>query len=471
MDQIQAFQLASNALQDFFNLNALLNAIESIADKYRPVSIAIAFVLLTFGTMRGFLYPETRRFFQNIVRAVILVCLIANVTSLTNWTKQAVQAVANWPLNEQVSLGNLTFNFSSGQRPVEETLEKELAAKVTGSSRGAASRNQSQGSGSLGFIPGASAVLDALNNVKNLAWQILFGLYLLCLLLCKAIIALVSFIQQVIAILFSLYVPIAFGEWAIRSFTHRVQTFLLTYVGLLCWPIGTSFVNVVTLALFKALPSPVNHNIGVLIAAIVAAVPILLWTLIGHVLAPFYIQKMVVRGGAVLQGMLGGIGAGVGLGTAGVFSGLLGGASGLLTVAGGAGLLGLTRQQNSQSRVDGGQTHDGGTQQGANHNATYDSTARGTMGRARKQAGGVERGLIGGLRTAAYAAGQGMTLAGGAVERLGDVTATAGEGVADAADPGITPSLGRRISRPFGLASAYARSYRTSSDRARKYLD
>ena len=93
------------------------------------------------------------------------------------------------------------------------------------------------------------------------------------------------------------------------------------------------------------------------------------------------------------------------------------------------------------------------------------------MGRARKQAGGVERGLIGGLRTAAYAAGQGMTLAGGAVERLGDVTATAGEGVADAADPGITPSLGRRISRPFGLASAYARSYRTSSDRARKYLD
>ena len=73
MNQIQAFQLANSALQNFFSLNALLTAVESIADKYRPVPLVVAFILLTVGTMRGFLYPENKKFLQNIVRAIVLV--------------------------------------------------------------------------------------------------------------------------------------------------------------------------------------------------------------------------------------------------------------------------------------------------------------------------------------------------------------------------------------------------------------
>jgi hypothetical protein len=480
MDQIQAFQLANSALQNFFSLNGLLSAIERIADKYRPVPLAIAFVLLTVGTMRGFLYPESKKFLQNIVRAAVLVCLVANLPALTDWTKQAVQAVADWPINEQVAVGNLTFNFTSGQRPVEETLENELASKVKGSSAAAnaSSQNQNPRGGAFGVIPGVGAVLDALNNAKNLAWQLLFGLYLLCLLLCKAIISLVSFVQHVIVILFSLYAPIAFGEWAIRSFRHRAQTFFLTFIGLLCWPIGTSFVNVVTLALFKALPSPADHNIGALIAAIVAAVPILLWMLIGHVLAPFYIQKMVVRGGAVLQGMLGGIGAGVGLGTAGVVGGALAGTGGFLAVASGAGLRGLTGQGKGQSGAT-EQGYSGTNLQPPHHSdfgdaagASLDSVASPTARFGTRRAAYLNGGLIGGLRAAAHAAGQGMMLSGKGVERIGNFAVVAGEGVADAADPGISPSLGRRIVRSSGSGFAYARSYdSSSSDKARKYLD
>jgi hypothetical protein len=479
MDQIQAFQLANSVLQNFFSLNGLLTAVESIADKYRPLPLVVAFVLLTVGTMRGFLYPETKKFLQNIVRAVVLVCLIANVPTLANWTKQAVQAVADWPLNERVSVGNLTFNFASGQRPIDETLENELASKVKGPSAAVtrSSQNQGQHGGGLSVIPGVGAVIDALNNAKNLAWQLLFGLYLLCLLLCKVIITLAGFVQRVSVMLFSLYAPIALGEWAIHSFRHRAQTFFLTFIGLLCWPIGTSFVNVVTLALFKALPSPADHNIGALIAAIVAAVPILLWMLIGHVLAPFYIQKMVVRGGAVLQGMLGGIGAGVGLGTAGVVSGALAGTGGFLAVASGAGLLGLTGQGKAQH---GGadQTYSGTGRQPPNHSdfgdaasVFSDSVAGRTDRFGERRSSYLSGGLVGGLRAAAHATGRGLMLSGKGVERLGNIAAVTGEGIADAADPGISPSLGRRIVKPFGSGSAYGGPYNSSSDRARKYLD
>lgn len=479
MDQIQAFQLANSALQNFFSLNGLLTAAESMANKYRPVPLAVAFVLLTVGTMRGFLYPETRKFLQNIVRAVVLVCLIANVPTLANWMKQVVQAVADWPLNEQVSVGNLTFNFASGQRPIDETLQNELASKVKGSSAAATGspQDQSQRRGGLGAIPGVSTVIDALNSARNLAWQLLFGLYLLCLLLCKVIIALASFVQRVIVILFSLYAPIAFGEWAIHSFRHRAQTFFLTFIGLLCWPIGTSFVNVVTLALFKALPSPADQNIGALIAAIVAAVPILLWMLIGHVLAPLYIQKMVVRSGAVLQGMLGGIGAGVGLGTAGVIGGALVGTGGFLAMASGAGLLGLTGQGKAQH---GGadQTYSGTDRQPPNHSDVGDTASAfsdSVAGRpdrfGERRSSYLSGGLVAGLRAAAHATGGGLMLSGRGVERVGNIAAVTGEGVADAADPGISPSLGRRIVKPFASGSAYGGSYNSSSDRARKYLD
>src|SRR6516225_1862770 len=64
-------------------------------------------------------------------------------------------------------------------------------------------------------------------------------------------------------------------------------------------------------------------------------------------------------------------------------------------------------------------------------------------------------GLVGGLRAAAHAAGRGLMLSGRGVERVGNIAAVTGEGLADAADPGISPSLGRRIVKPFGSGSAY----------------
>ena len=114
-----------------------------------------------------------------------------------------------------------------------------------------------------------------------------------------------QFIQKIIVIGFNLYLPIAFGEYSHRSLRTKAVSFFLTYVGVLTWPVGWSLVNAVTLAILKSVPAPGNQNIVTLLIAIAAAVPLFLWVLVGYVLAPIYVQKVVTRGGAAIQGFVG----------------------------------------------------------------------------------------------------------------------------------------------------------------------
>jgi hypothetical protein len=62
----QTYTAATGALDGFLNLEPLVDSIQKVLNDYQPAAYAIAFVLLTVGTMREFLYPETRRFFEAI---------------------------------------------------------------------------------------------------------------------------------------------------------------------------------------------------------------------------------------------------------------------------------------------------------------------------------------------------------------------------------------------------------------------
>jgi hypothetical protein len=55
---------------------------------YLPAVYLIAFVLLVVATMREFLFPETRRFMQNLLRAVLLVAAIGFLPSFIDWCDQ-----------------------------------------------------------------------------------------------------------------------------------------------------------------------------------------------------------------------------------------------------------------------------------------------------------------------------------------------------------------------------------------------
>lgn len=81
---------ATAAVNEFLNLQPLVVSIERVLNDYRPAAYVIAFVLLVVGTMREFIYPETRRFLEAVLRATLLVASISFAPSFINWCDQGI---------------------------------------------------------------------------------------------------------------------------------------------------------------------------------------------------------------------------------------------------------------------------------------------------------------------------------------------------------------------------------------------
>src|ERR1700741_340763 len=86
----------------------ILHSMQSIEGQMQPLSIVVAFFLLVFGTMRGFLEPDSRKFMLNLLRALILVCLIGNWATIKQWTNDAVVGLTQYHIN--VNLTGLPFD-------------------------------------------------------------------------------------------------------------------------------------------------------------------------------------------------------------------------------------------------------------------------------------------------------------------------------------------------------------------------
>jgi hypothetical protein len=327
----------TGALDRFLNFEPLVNSIQGVLNDYQPAAYVIAFIVLVVGTMREFLYGETRRFCHSVLRALLLVATIGFASNFIEWCNQAAQALARLPTTQQVNFGDWSYSMNPGEAPTITQLEQVLQAKVAGTA--SHEGNLGNGLGRTQNSPQFSAnPLDFGKNLgiawsyvagfaQNLAWEILFAIYLLCLLLCKVIILLMQFVQKVVVIGFKVYTPIAVAEYAHRSLQGKAISFFLTFIGLLAWPVGWSLVNTVTLGVFRSLPAPENQNFATLMIAIVLAVPVLLWVLIGHVLAPIFVQKAIIRGGAAIQGFAGTIVSAVGAGSTAIYSGGLAGSA------------------------------------------------------------------------------------------------------------------------------------------------
>ena len=313
----------TKGIEGFLNFDKTLNSIQGIVDDYLPAIYLISFVLLVTAMMREFLYPETRRFMQNLVRAILLVSAISFLPSVMDWCDKAFKALAELPAARTISFEDSHHAVQVGSSGAAVTaIEEVLKSKISISASG--SKETSSAAQELPQFSGNP--LDLGKNVTaawkyfvgrgvNLAWQILFAIYVLCLLLCKFIILVMQFLQKVTVMGFKLYAPIGVAEYAHPSLKGKSIAFFLTYVGVLAWPVGWSVVNAVTLGILKSMPGPVDQNFATLNLAIVLAVPVLLWVVIGHVVAPIYVQKVVMRGGGVIQGFVGTMFSAVGAGS------------------------------------------------------------------------------------------------------------------------------------------------------------
>ena len=325
MDPSKDYADIARGIEGFLNFQPLLNSIQGILDGYFPAAYLIAFVLLVVGTMREFLFPETRRFMQNLLRAVLLVGTISFLPSFMDWCDQAFKALAELPGAQTIAFGDSHYAVKAGSdgsnvTAIEQVLESKIAVSKAGRASSPSNRS-TQRSPQLSWNP-----LDFGKNVEtawnyvvgrgvNLVWQILFAIYLLCLLLCKFIIVMMQFLQKVTIMGFKLYAPIGVAEYAHHSLKSKSTAFFLTFVGIMTWPVGWSIVNAVTLGVLKSIPGPQDQNFATLIVAIVLAIPVLLWVVIGHIVAPVYLQKIVMRGGGVIQGFVGTMYSAVGAGS------------------------------------------------------------------------------------------------------------------------------------------------------------
>jgi hypothetical protein len=474
----QTYTAATGALDGFLNLEPLVNSIQRVLNDYQPAAYAIAFVLLTVGTMREFFYPEARRFFEAILRAVLLVASISFATNFIDWLNQAAQALAELPSAEQVNLGGESYSIKPGQAPAITQLEEVLQAKIKGSDFS----KDGSGNGAVNVQKApqfSSNPLDLGKDVgiawsyiagfaQNLAWEILFAIYLLCLLLCKVIIILMQFVQKVVVIGFKLYTPIALAEYAHRSLKSKALGFFLTFVGVLTWPVGWSLVNTVTLGIFKSLPAPQNQNFATLMIAIVLAIPVLLWVLIGHVLAPIFVQKAVIRGGAVIQAFAGTVFSAVGASSMALYGGGL---------AGSANWLAQMKQSTGRDKPIGSPVEyardrqTGGPSFEALGASTRDQTESGEPGRSRIFRGKREQTPPGrellGMGAGVLGAGAAM------VNRFGSVARFIGHAVVEGSGDGT--GLEYRALAAFGPGGTNSRIStqlaNRSSLQARRYID
>jgi hypothetical protein len=442
------------------SLTQVIPNIQNLASQLQPFFYCISFVLLVFGSMRGFLHSDTQRFLGNLLRVVILIALMGSWPAVKGAASSAVNAFCTAQVNSNLfsqtntnmtGLG-LQTNSGTGQLNVS-ALENVIMQK------GLAQINPSL----------QQTIINFFTPVTHYLCMILYAIYLLALVVCQLIVAGMNLLQQCVLMLFDLYVPIGLAEFSVPNLRGQAETFFKAYLGVQCWPIGWILANVVTVALFNCLAPPAAENAIAIVIAIVVCIPIVLWMVIGYVLAPFYVQKVVMRGGAELQAFAGAMISAVG-GTSGTFYGGAFGMAKRATVGLSQGMGAIKYPVNNggsgmqQNNNAGNQANNFDGQQGSGIDDALGSFLPGY--RHIEEPGGSNRGAADGARNLGL---WGLTKAVDAGEfaarTAGNMADTLGTLVADASGNRVGPE------RNFSLPRMQRNSSNRSSRRAASYLN
>jgi hypothetical protein len=432
-------------------LQEILAAMQNIERQLQPLAIVVAFVLLVFGTMRGFLETDSRKFMLNLLRATIIVCLIGQWFQVKQWLGYAADGLTQYRVNvsfSAVGQGSRQITVAENVDEIRSVIQQRITQRSDG-------KNQLNAGDLANPFQAVQKVFNA--NVTHYLSLVLWHIYMGTLFICEWIIVMMSFLQQAIVVFLDLYVPVALAEFSIHSLQNQGQAFFKNYVGVHAWPVGWVFANLVTLALLQALPAPHASDLVEILGAIVWSIPILLWVIIGHVIGPFYAQKVVLRGGAELQAFAGAMVAAVG-GTSGSFyAGALRAGSGSLRRLGKA----INPEEKNQAEGWRQASSSGWT------DAPEFVGSSGNVGTIRRQGtgiGGWVRGFIGG---GAEWGAKASDFSAGVSETGGNFASTVGSMIANASGNRIGPEGHFR----FGSFRKTEPGPNRSSQRARWYLN
>jgi hypothetical protein len=103
------FSTLTNLTSFASSLTQIIPNIQNLASQLQPFFYCIAFVLLVFGSMRGFLHNDTQRFFGNLLRVVILVALMGSWPAIKGAASSAVNALCTVQVTSNLFSGtNIT---------------------------------------------------------------------------------------------------------------------------------------------------------------------------------------------------------------------------------------------------------------------------------------------------------------------------------------------------------------------------
>ncbi len=98
------------------HLQEILAAMQYIERQLQPLTLVVAFVLLVFGTMRGFLEPEPRKFMLNLLRAIIIVCLVGHWFQIEQWLGYAADGLAQYRVDVNLTaIGQGSHQITIGE--------------------------------------------------------------------------------------------------------------------------------------------------------------------------------------------------------------------------------------------------------------------------------------------------------------------------------------------------------------------
>jgi hypothetical protein len=469
---------------------------QKMADTLSDVALMIAFVLMVVGAIEGFLHGEQRKFFSTLVRLIIVTCLIFGAPFWRQWLHDAADGIANRTVSIQMQLGNpaQTFTFRSSARPDLDMIQNILKAKYPSPFQQNNQNSSTSGSKGGDSIAWFKKIVDEISRKLKYAsvfeWanfvirEIVLWLLSLIFRFCIFVAELMTLLQQVIIIFLSIYLPIALAELSIHALRTQGIMYLKTFVGAYCWPVGWVFVNIITVAMLSGLPQADPDNLGSVLLCLLGVIPIFFWTSIGHLLAPFYAQKIVTQGGAALQGFTGAMLATAGPQTASAYSGI--------AKALGGGIRGISHGMGTGINAFGkrfsGSTQQSNYQNGPGADQAFSSQsgeACGPMGAAgnarqafpssgfsrRESSSSKAANLLGGtVNGAGDLLGAGLDGIGQVLSSAGNLSGTLGSLTAHAAGDSIGSARNLSPARPRYRRSARSGAWQNSSDRAQQYL-
>ena len=301
LDHVPALQFQALGI-DFgkiFDPKIFLNPLQEAAKQLIVWARCVAFFMLVWAVISRLSGdPHNKELWRVIVRTVVLTAVMMLGNQLIYLADNEVNQVLAMPIHVRASDG-AEITDSLGATP---DMIGERWNKIFGEVQNPVP--QKQGNGAVGWIPGANDLVGAWNQAKNLGWNIVHAIWRGIQLAAMVFFTGVYLLQRILLIAGGVYYPIAIGQLGSRTLKNTGLNFLLSYLGLFCWPIGWGVVNLGVLAAIAMSPARTNVTTEDLLRSLVTSLPIVIWIVFGYILAPFCIQKVVAKGGAAIQGFL-----------------------------------------------------------------------------------------------------------------------------------------------------------------------